>query len=117
MVLDQKKNSFLKKKYIFFFLKKKKQIEVGDLAVYCLFQKRRKPKRQGVEENQRLAVAEASVLDLTVEDGWEFPQPCSSCSSGVTEVSSNGTESTDQEESSSGLGLGLGFSSYFLKLT
>ncbi|CAK9317734.1 unnamed protein product [Citrullus colocynthis] len=93
------------------------QIEVGDLAVYCLFRKRRKPKRQGVEENQRLAVAEASVLDLTVEDGWEFPQPCSSCSSGVTEVSSNGTQSTDQEESSSGLGLGLGFSSYFLKLT
>ena len=79
--------------------------------MYSLFQKRRRPKRQGVEEKQRLSVAkEASVLDLRVEDGWEFPQPSSSSSSGVTEVSSN---ATDQEESSSSLGLGLGFSSYF----
>nr|AKO82482.1 NAC transcription factor [Momordica charantia]AKQ06199.1 NAC domain-containing protein 68 [Momordica charantia] len=90
------------------------QIEKGDWAVYCLFQKRRRPKKQGVEEKQRLAVAQASVLDLTVEDdGWEFPQPCSSCSSGVTEVSSNGTESMDQEESSgSGSGYGFGLPSY-----
>ncbi|XP_022983248.1 NAC domain-containing protein 83-like isoform X2 [Cucurbita maxima] len=86
------------------------QIEVGDWAVYCLFQKRRKHKRKGVEENQRVAVAQASILDLTVEDGWEFPQPCASCSSGVTQVSSNGTGSTDQEETSGGLGLDLGFS-------
>ncbi|KAL0549658.1 hypothetical protein IC582_014145 [Cucumis melo] len=88
------------------------QIEVGDWAVYSLFQKRRRPKRQGVEEKQRLREAEeASILDLRVEDGWEFPQPSSSSSSGVTEVSSN----ADQEEHSSslGLGLGLGFSSYF----
>lgn len=86
---------------------------MGDWAVYCLFQKRRRPKKQGVEEKQRLAVAQASVLDLTVEDdGWEFPQPCSSCSSGVTEVSSNGTESMDQEESSSGSGYGFGLPSY-----
>lgn len=80
--------------------------------MYSLFQKRRRPKRQGVEEKQRLREAEeASILDLRVEDGWEFPQPSSSSSSGVTEVSSN----ADQEEHSSslGLGLGLGFSSYF----
>lgn len=83
--------------------------------MYCLFQKRRRPKKQVVEENQRLAVAQASVMDLTVEDAWEFPQPCSSCSSGLTQLSSNGTESTDQEESSCsgfGFGLNLGFSSY-----
>lgn len=74
-----------------------KQIEVGDWAVYCLFQKRRRAKKQGVEEKQRVAV------------GQEFARPCSSCSSGVTEVSSNGTESMDQEESSSGYGYGYGF--------
>ncbi|KAG6588881.1 NAC domain-containing protein 83-like isoform X2 [Cucurbita moschata] len=90
------------------------QLEMEDWAVYSLFQKRRRPKKK---EGRK--VAQGSVMGLlrVEENGGEFSQPCSSCSSGVTQVSSNGTESTDQEESSSdlglGLGLGLGFSSSY----
>ena len=86
------------------------QLEMEDWAVYSLFQKRRTPKKK---EGRK--VAQGSVMGLlrVEENGGEFSQPCSSCSSGVTQVSSNGTESTDQEESSSDLGLGLGFSSSY----
>ncbi|XWS30542.1 hypothetical protein CRYUN_Cryun24cG0126700 [Craigia yunnanensis] len=74
----------------------------GDWLVFRVFQRKRKVKKHGVISNKSQttsAVTMASCIDFTVEDCSVFgpPQPTSSSSSEITEVSSN---ELDQEESS-----------------
>ncbi|KAA8548267.1 hypothetical protein F0562_004472 [Nyssa sinensis] len=81
-------------------------MEMEDWIVCGIYQKKRKAENNGVKtrltnsyKTKNMGVIRPSIMDFTTEDGTDLgpPQPSSSCSSGISEVSSNGS---DQEESS-----------------
>lgn len=83
-------------------------MEMGEWVIFRIFQGKRKPGKYGVVSqlpNTKRAkitdVVRPSYLDFTVENVSVSgpPTPCLSCSSGITEISSNGVVD-DQEENS-----------------
>jgi len=78
-------------------------MEMEDWVVYSVFQRKTSPAKQrfisqrsNIKKNRRLEMEVITPMEDSSDLGP--PQPCSSCSSEITEVSSNGL---DQEETSS----------------
>ncbi|KAF2301842.1 hypothetical protein GH714_029792 [Hevea brasiliensis] len=89
------------------------KMKLGEWVVYRVFQRKRRPRKQGIiiskpsNTNQTThEVNSPSFVEFTMEESSDMgpPQPTSPCSSGITEVYSNGL---DEEEINSNVSFSL----------
>uniref|UniRef100_A0A5B6YKA5 Putative NAC domain-containing protein 68 n=2 Tax=Davidia involucrata TaxID=16924 RepID=A0A5B6YKA5_DAVIN len=89
-------------------------VEMEDWTVCGIYQKKRKAKNHGAKtrltnsnKSRNMGVIRPTIMDFMMEDSTDLgpSRPSSSCSSGITEVSSNG--SSDQEENSASISFSL----------